>query len=87
MRKFAIFAAVAFVFFSDAAAAQEDTFLPRDAADGIFGRANDMSGTPEERGERIHNSTIDHQIQTIENSQGSGAALRFEQNYACTHSH
>lgn len=64
----------------------EGSFNPRDAADGVFGRAGDLSGTPEERGQRIHDQTIDQQMQRIQDQQGDGAMLHEEQNYRRQHS-
>ena len=75
---------------SSAALAQDGTigdFTARDAVDGVFGRAGDLSGTPEQRGQRIHEQTVDQQMQRIQDNQGDAAALRAQQNYSREHSY
>jgi TolA-binding protein len=73
------------LLFSRSAYAQDADFTPRDAADGVFGRAGDLSGTPAERGQRIHDATVDQQMQRIQNNQGDAAMLREQQNYSRQH--
>jgi hypothetical protein len=60
-------------------------FTGRDAADGVFGRAGDLSGTPEERGQRIHEQTVEQQLERIQREQGDAARLRAEQIYREQH--
>ena len=78
------------LIFSDHAIAQNgflssDAFTPRDAADGVFGRAGDLSGTREDRGQRIHEQTVDDQLNRVQREQGDGARLRQEQIYRRQH--
>lgn len=56
-------------------------FTGRDAADGVMGRMGDLHGTPEERGQRIHEQTVDQHIERVQRNQGDGAALREQRIY------
>lgn len=60
-------------------------FSGKDAADAVFGKMGDLSGTPEERGDRIHNQTIDDQLDSIEKREGDAARLREERIYREKH--
>lgn len=58
---------------------------PRDAADGVLGRAGDLSGTPEDRGQRIHDQQVEDSLQRVERNQGEEERLRQEEEYRRTH--
>jgi hypothetical protein len=59
-------------------------FTGKDAADGVAGRMGDLSGTPQERGERVHNATVDSQIDRAYKG-GDAAGLLAEKQYERTH--
>jgi hypothetical protein len=85
------FCFASFLLLSGPATAQEingtiGDFTARDAADGLFGKAGDLRGTREERGERIHNQQTEDRLQQIERNQGETGRLRAEQEYRRTHS-
>jgi hypothetical protein len=85
-----LFCLATFLLLSNYAVAQDGTigpsdFAPRDAADAVFGRAGDLSGTPEERGQRIHDSTVDDNLARVQRNQGDAAMLREERIYREQH--
>ena len=57
----------------------------KDAADDYFTRMGDLSGTPEERGARIHDKAVDDKLESIEQSRGEAARLREERIYREQH--
>jgi hypothetical protein len=70
---------------SNAQVGNEGSFGGRDAADGVFGKAGDLHGTPEERGARIHDNMTEDRLQRIERNQGPTERLRQEEVYRRTH--
>lgn len=61
------------------------TDAAKDAADDYFTRMGDLSGTPEERGARIHDKAVDDRLESIEQSRGEAARLREERIYREQH--
>jgi len=84
MRTLVVVGIFAFISLSqiEFAVAQDSQFTPRDAADGVFDRMKDLTGTPEQRGERIHEQTVEDRLTR---AQRHAARLREERIYREQH--